>query len=218
MNTKDQIKDVAIRLFNEQGFGKITIRNIADTLGVDRRNVSYHYKSTDEILEVIAEEMWSKIQVERQKKRDFPSFENLNNEALMNYHLQNNYAFIYNDVNVIKHPCLQQKFQDLCQSMIKDNEESIAFAIKQGNMKPEPFPGAYYNLSITLWLIAIYGRQQQEIRKVRRSSTNQIKMIWSLILPHFTDKGVQSFITFFGKEFYESLGEPFNVKLNMQLF
>lgn len=218
MNTKDQIKDVAIQLFNEQGFGKISIRNIADVLKVDRRNVSYHYKTTDDILEVIAEEMWSKIQAERQKKRDFPSFENLNNEALMNYHLQNDYAFIYNDVNVIKHPCLHQKFQDLCQSMIKDNEESIAFAIKQGNMKKEPFPGAYYNLSITLWLIAIYGRQQQEIRKVRRSSTNQIKMIWSLILPHFTEKGVQSFITFFGKEFYESLGAPFNVQVNMQIF
>lgn len=218
MNAKLQIKEMAIQLFNEHGFGKITIRNIADALQVDRRNVSYHYKTTDDILEVVAEEMWAKIQSERQKKRDFPSFENLNNEALMNYHLQNDYAFIYNDVNVIKHPCLQQKFQNLCESMIKDNEESIAFAIKQGNMKQEPFPGAYYNLSITLWLIAIYGRQQQEIRKVKRSSTNQIKMIWSLILPHFTEKGVQSFITFFGQEFYDSLGEPFNVHVNMQIF
>ncbi len=37
------------------------------------------------------------------------------------------------------------------------------------------------------------------------------KTIWSILLPHFTIKGIESFKNFFGEDYYHSLGKPFDV-------
>lgn len=217
MNTKEKIIEVGKRLFNEQGFGAISIQDIANELGVNRRNIAYHFTNKDALLEVIAHEMWSKLDVERQKRRDFPSFENLNNEVKLYYAFQQEYAFIFNDLHVIKHPILEEKFRNFCLETIRDNEIAIAFAIKLGNMKVEPFPGAYYNLSLSIWVLALFWLPQQSIRKID-DPMEVSRVTWSLILPHFTDKGIESFKSFFGEDFYNNIGAPFKVDVHKAFF
>lgn len=217
MNTKEKIIEVAIQVFNERGFGPVSIQDIANELGVNRRNIAYHFNSKDELLAAIAEELWAGLEVERQKRRDFPSFENLTNETKMYYAFQQKYTFIFNDLNVIRHPLMAEKFRVFCLQTIKDNAEAIAFAIKLGNMKPEPFPGAYSHLSLAIWVLALFWRSQQLIREVDDNREGP-KVIWSLILPHFTEKGVASFKAFFGEDFYNSIGEPFEVDLGHAFF
>jgi len=215
--TKDRIIEASIRLFNEQGFGAISLHEIAQTLGISRGNLTYHFNTKDALLEVIADEMWAKIEVERQKRRDFPSFENIHNETQLYYAFQKEYAFIFNDLHVIKHPILEEKFRQFCLTTIKDNQAAIAFAIQLGNMKTEPFAGAYYNLCLSLWVLALFWLPQQAIRKVD-DKEEVIKVVWSLILPHFTPKGIESFKAFFGEEFYGSIGAPFSVQSHTSMF
>ena len=217
MNTKEKIIEVGKRLFNEHGFGAISIQDIANELEVNRRNIAYHFTNKDALLEVIALEMWSKLDVERQKRRDFPSFENLNNEVKLYYTFQKEYAFIFNDLHVIKHPILEEKFRNFCLETIRDNETAIAFAIKLGNMKAEPFPGAYYNLSLAIWVLALFWLPQQNIRKIE-DPREVSRVTWSLILPHFTDKGIESFKAFFGEDFYNNIGAPFKVDVHKAFF
>lgn len=217
MNTKEKIIETAIRVFNERGFGPVSIQDIANELGVNRRNIAYHFNSKDELLAAIADELWAGLEKERQRRRDFPSFENLTNETKMYYAFQKKYTFIFNDLNVIRHPLMAKNFRQLCMQTIKDNEAAIAFAIKLGNMKPEPFPGAYSNLSLAIWVLALFWRSQQVIRQVNESQEGP-KVIWSLILPHFTEKGIASFKAFFGEEFYNSIGDPFEVDLGHAFF
>ncbi|MEZ4885643.1 MAG: TetR/AcrR family transcriptional regulator [Chitinophagales bacterium] len=208
--TKNRIIETAIRLFNEQGFGAISLHEIAQQLSISRGNLTYHFPTKDALLQVISTEMWQKIEVERQKRRDFPSFENIYNETKLYYSFQQEYAFIFNDLHVITHPILEEKFREFCLTTIKDNHAAIAFAIKLGNMRPEPFAGAYYNLSLSIWTLALFGLPQQTIRKVKKRD-EVMKVVWSLILPHFTLKGIESFKSFFGEDFYNSMGEPFEV-------
>jgi hypothetical protein len=40
------------------------------------------------------------------------------------------------------------------------------------------------------------------------------KIIWSLMIPHFTDKGMQSFKKFFGEDYFNEISEPFEVNLS----
>jgi len=101
MKTKEKIMAVALDLFNEKGFGAVTMKQIADRMQVDRRNLSYHFNK-DTLLEALANQMWDKLEKERQKRRDFPSFENLDNETRMYYAFQKEYAFIFNDIKVIQ--------------------------------------------------------------------------------------------------------------------
>jgi len=216
MKTKEKIIATALQLFNEKGFGSVTMKHIADAMEVDRRNLTYHFNK-DALLETIANQMWEKLEKERQKRRDFPSFENLDNETKMYYAFQKEYAFIFNDIKVIQHPLLADKFQQLAMSSIKDNEASIAFAIKLGNINPEPFPGAYHNLCLSVWALTFFWTPQQAVRKVTDAPELR-KVVWSLILPHFTEKGIQSFKAFFGDEFFHTIGKPFDVDVNMAFF
>lgn len=217
MNTREKIKTVAIRLFNEKGFGSISIQDIANDLEVNRRNIAYHFPDKEILLKEIADELWEKLDREQQKRRDFPSFENLYNEVKMYAKFQREYAFVFNDLHMMKHPLLEKRFRDMCLSTIRDNEAAIAFAIKLGNMKPEPFPGAYHNLCLSIWALSLFWLQQQSIREVEDEEEVH-RVYWSLILPHFTSRGIESFKNFFGERFYEQIGEPFKVQLDGMFF
>ncbi len=217
MDTKERIIETAIAMFNERGYGAVTLQDIALKMGVNRRNIAYHFSNKEALLSIISQDLWQAIDQERHKRRDFPSFENVNNEIKMYLDLQRDYAFIFSDIHVNRHPILADRFQELCTETIRDNENAIAFAIKLGNMKEEPFPGAYYSLSLTIWIISMNWASQQIIRKGTELD-DVTKVVWSLMLPHFTESGLASFKAFFGEEYYNSLGKPFNVLSHVALF
>ena len=49
-STKQQIIDVAIKLFNDQGFSKVSVNEIIEKVGISKRTFYYHFKSKEEIL------------------------------------------------------------------------------------------------------------------------------------------------------------------------
>ena len=211
-NTRNKIIEFAIQYFNSEGFGAITLHELAKKLDISRGNLTYHFKDKDALLEAIVEEMWGKIEAETTKARQLPSFKNLHNTARLYYKVHQEYSFIFLDQNVLNHPSIKSKLKEITTQAIEDNKAAIAFAIKLGNMKPEPVPGMYYNIALIAWMLSFYWRSQQVIRG-EKSAEDSEKIIWSLLIPHFTKKGIQSFIDFFGEEYYKSLGEPFEVKL-----
>jgi len=48
--TRERILDVALELFNEQGYDKTSLREIADRLGVTKAALYYHFERKDQIL------------------------------------------------------------------------------------------------------------------------------------------------------------------------
>ena len=211
-NTRNKIIEFATQYFNKEGFGAISLHELAKKLEMSRGNLTYHFKDKDALLEAIVEEMWEKLEAETTKSRQLPSFKNLHNTARVYYRIHREYAFIFLDQNVLNHPSIKPKLQEVTRQAIEDNKAAIAFAIKIGNMKPEPVSGIYYNIALITWILSFYWRSQQVIRGEKTKEDSE-KIIWSLLVPHFTEKGIQSFIEFFGEEYYNSLGEPFEVKL-----
>jgi AcrR family transcriptional regulator len=49
-STRERILDVALQLFNEQGYDKTSLREIADRLGVTKAALYYHFESKEDIL------------------------------------------------------------------------------------------------------------------------------------------------------------------------
>ena len=212
-STKEKIMATATKSFNQNGFGAVTLHELAQTLGMSRGNLAYHFKDKNTLLEAIAAEMWAKIEASRNKSRQFPSFENLHNEVQLYYRFQKEYAFIFLDTHVLNHPTIKQKFRELTAQTIADNKAAIAFSIKIGNLKPEPVSGLYHNIALITWMLTFFWLPQQIIRGEKTGEDGE-KMIWSILLPHFTDKGIQSFKSFFGADYFESLGEPFEIDLS----
>ncbi len=216
IDTKKRIIATAISLYNEYGYGVITMRDIADKMQLDRRNVTYHYNK-EELLAAIAEQMWAELEACRAQKRDFPSFENLDKEVTLYSDLQSSYAFIFMDLHVIRHPLIHEKFKDFTNTLIADSQQAVAFAINQGNMKPESVPGTYNTICTAVWTITMSRLQLNALRGIHRHDEVR-KLIWSLIVPYFTDKGIAAFKSFFGEELYQNLGIPFDVRLNTVMF
>ena len=213
MSLRTKIIEEALLLFNEKGYGAVNLCEVAKSLSITRGNLTYHFSSKDDILSAIVEGMWSKIEAERAKSRQFPSFENLHNEVQLYYRFQKEYSFIFLDIHVLRHPIVEKQFREMTAQSIADNKATIAFSINAGNMRPEPIPGIHNHLAFAVWMLLFFWLEQQVIRGEKTEEDGE-KLIWSLLLPYFTEKGVQSFKSFFGKDYYESLGKPFEVDLS----
>lgn len=212
MSTKDRIVKTAIKLFNSKGFKVVSLNEIASNLGMSRGNLTYHFPDKNILLEEISTEMWSKIKEARLKSRNLPSFQNLHEEVQRYYKFQKEYAFIFLDRHLLNHPVVKKQFRKMTEQTIKDNEAAIAFAIELGNLEKEKIKGTYKNLAFITWMLTFFWLPQQLIRGERTSEDGE-KMIWSILLPHMTEKGINSFKKFFGEKYLSDLGDSFEIDL-----
>ncbi len=208
MTTRDKILATSKEQFNEQGFGEPTLNSIAQTIGISRGNLTYYFKDKDELLEALVAEMWEKYEHSIGKAMQFPSWESTNNATQAYLSLQKEYAFIFFDIKIASDPKVIQQIARMKKDTIERQMSTIAFSIQIGNMKAETIPGTYRNLCESLWMINFYWLISQSYRNENESSE---KVIWSSILPHFTEKGMQSFIKHFGQNYYDTIGERFDM-------
>ncbi|MFF5759566.1 TetR/AcrR family transcriptional regulator [Streptomyces longwoodensis] len=61
-NTRQRIQDVALELFAEQGYDKTSLREIAERLDVTKAALYYHFKTKEEILVSIFEDLTQPIE------------------------------------------------------------------------------------------------------------------------------------------------------------
>ncbi|MEU6481104.1 TetR/AcrR family transcriptional regulator [Streptomyces sp. NPDC047017] len=61
-NTRQRIQDVALELFAEQGYEKTSLREIAERLDVTKAALYYHFKTKEEIIVSLFEDLTQPIQ------------------------------------------------------------------------------------------------------------------------------------------------------------
>lgn len=52
-DTREKILETAKRLFNEQGFNVVSTRDIAETIGISKGNLTYYFKKKEDIIEAL---------------------------------------------------------------------------------------------------------------------------------------------------------------------
>ena len=62
-------------------------------------------------------------------------------------------------------------------------------------------------------MLSFFWLAQQIIRGEKTEEDGE-KMIWSMLIPHFTEKGIQAFKNFFGEAYYNNLGQPFEMDID----
>lgn len=213
MKTRQKIISEATKSYNRAGFSAINLFELANQLGISRGNLTYHFKDKESLLKAIADEMWYKIEVERAKSRQLPSFENLHNEIQLYFKFQKEYSFIFLDPHILAHPAIKSKLKEMTKQTIADIKAGIAFSISIGNVREEEIPGTYNNIAFLTWFLTFYWRSQQNICDEKNNIDGE-KLIWSMMAPHFTEKGTLSFIKFFGKDYFNDVDEPLDVNLS----
>jgi len=149
---------------------------------------------------------------------DLAAFSNLSLDIKTCGFLQKKYPFVFRDMSVLEHKAIKDVMTDWSQKTIKRNIGSFAFAIEIGNMKNEPFDGLYYQLAVNAWMISYYWVAQKAVRKVLKQDEAE-KMIWCSIIPHFTEKGMQAFKSYYGNKYLDKIGKSYlNYIEQKQLF
>ena len=212
MNTKEKIIATAITIFNKKGYSAVNLKELAQVLGISRGNLTYHFKNKEDLLTTIVKEMWEKMAKEKEKTLQVPSFENMHNQTQLYHKFQKEYAFIFLDPHVQNHPMVKDQFKAMIEKTITDFHTMIAMGIQIGTVKEETIPGTYQSLALSVWMVSFYWLSQQTtLDKVNDNADYGESIIWGLILPHLTEKGIAGFKKFFGATYYEKLGKPFNV-------
>ena len=205
LKTREKIVITGQQLFNQNGFGATTLYQIAQKLGISRGNLTYYFKDKAALLEAIAAEMAAKYTT-KMAANQFPSWENTNNATKAFHELQKEYAFIFKDKQVMAVPIVKAQIEQIYKDDLKRQMAMISFSIQVGNMRPEVIPGTYHNLCRTLWMNSFFWLMSDIFQDIDKE-TDWDKVAWSLILPHFTEKGLTAFKTHFGEAYYLSLGK-----------
>ena len=86
MNTKEKIFNISIDLFSKKGYDSVSLREIADGVGIKKSSIYSHYSSKEAILMDILEYFEEQFEYNQL----FDSTDNMlsnDNEILLNYHM-----------------------------------------------------------------------------------------------------------------------------------
>lgn len=100
--TKNNIIQKAIDLFNEHGTAAVSLNSLADALGISTGNLQYHYHNKEEILRAILEVMFNDWNVVYQEM-DTALFtmDTLRRTLRINFNLVWKYRFFYRELTAL---------------------------------------------------------------------------------------------------------------------
>jgi len=206
--TKTRIIEAAKPLFNAEGYGAPSLYQLSQKLGMSRGNLTYYFKDKETLLQTIVQEMWQKYELLMSQNTQHPSWESTNNSTLAFHELQEEYAFIFFDKQLLHIPQIKEQIIRIKDHHFQWQMSIIHFSIEIGNMKKENIKGTYHNLCRTIWNSSFFWLMS-EIYQKDKDEKDWGKYAWSIILPHFTSKGLKSFKKHFGVDYYNSLGKAF---------
>ena len=195
-STKERILNTAVDLFNSKGFVNVTMRNLADELGISLGNLTYHFKKKEDLMEAIHEQIDEERNVLLESVQMIPSIANIHQQMVPLLQLYERYRFLQQDILEINrgYPQLAEKKKDQIRNQVKYIKAIIDYSVGSGNMKPESRLGQYQQLAETVWMIITFWLTQRELRGQKGNLYNQARSaIWNLVIPLLTEKGESNF-------------------------
>lgn len=121
-NTKNNIINKARALFNQHGFGQVTLRMIANELSMSCGNLNYHFKKREDILEVLYFEMAEVFdkRIESLTETEL-SIVHLYKEVETSMERMYIYRFFWTDIyNILRiNPTIKEHFQSVYEQRIQ---------------------------------------------------------------------------------------------------
>ncbi len=215
MTTREKIIEESRKYFNQHGYAAASLYQIAQTIGISRGNLTYHFSDKEILLDLHLDNLKSEYDQSLMNSVVVPSWQSLNKATEYFHKIQLDYSFIFFDKKVVLLPKVTELIKSLRDNNIKTQMSMINISIQMGNMKKEPFAGVYHNLSRSIWMITYFWLLTKSFSGDKDVSWE--KIVWSMILPYFTTKGLSSFTEHFGKPYFNTLGVSYEKYLGNSL-
>jgi AcrR family transcriptional regulator len=146
MKTRDKIIIEAKRQLNEQGLDQVSIRSIADVLGISPGNLTYHFKNVDAIIFELYMELVEALSASIQEFQPHKlSMQWFYEQTVMNYRVMWDYRFLLLDFVTItrKNRQVKEHFRQLVAMRQLQFRMFADQMIANGIMQEERMPGLY---------------------------------------------------------------------------
>lgn len=207
-NTRQKILNQSRLLFNEFGYNQVTIRMIAEALGMSSGNLNYHFRKREDILEALYFEM---VAVFDQRVQELGqqqiSLSLMQSDVEASMERMIDYRFFWSDLHYLlkSSPKIKSHFVAVRAERVNGYQVVFGVLIKQAVLEPASFPQEHFflgNRMITYsntWLYAseLYSNDNSHIKTTRQATFHLLSMIY----PYLTTKGKKQFQLLF-KEFF----------------
>ena len=153
--TKNNILQKAIELFNENGTGSVSMNALAMSLGISAGNLQYHYKSKEDMIRAILEEMFTQFDVIYQPIEGTFTLDTLRQIMRLNFNLVWKYRFFYRELAALlrNDATLAKRFRTIHTQRIEEQEALIKQLIDSGGVKSDLSPDELRNIVLIGWVL-----------------------------------------------------------------
>lgn len=197
-NTKSKILTTALKLFNEFGLAKVTLRNIAKKMGISQGNLCYHYKKREDILEALYYQLVALMdEVVHQAGMSLPTLSSsFQTSKRMMQHFYDYRFFMLDFVQIMReNKSIHHHYKALSTLRKQQFLGMFELWIHEGLMRPEEFEGEFDNLYLRsnilgdFWLSSAIVQEELNADLVARYN----HIIFQNLYPYLTPKGKKQF-------------------------
>ena len=197
MSIKEKIKSTAITLFNERGLSSVTMRQLAEALGISPGNLTYHFKTKASLLEQIYQMMHA-------ESSDYISLDGYitlhhYQELLRQFYLlRQHYRFFFNDLVYIRnqYPEVSRMHQATNLVRFRNARMLVDYFVESGRMVKEEPPLDYDRLIHSIWMINTFWPAQEQVldsAEYQVNKTTPVEIAWQLLYPYLTESGKEEY-------------------------
>lgn len=202
--SKEKILQKALELFNINGFGNVSIRQIAAELNISHSNLIYHYKTKNDMADALHTELLQKaVALNTSVKKSENFIENLFNSTKTGFEILYDYRFFMIDLNEIlkENTLLKSAFLEVEKVRSKMYKDVIEKGIIQGNFRKELYENEY---DFFIEQIKIYSDSWITSSQIYHSGSTKedvidhyVGLFIKMFVPYFTENIQTQFLKMF---------------------
>ncbi|GAA4968295.1 TetR/AcrR family transcriptional regulator [Algibacter aquimarinus] len=198
-NTKEIILKTALDLFNTQGMAKVTLRAIANKMGISQGNLNYHFKKREDIVEAlyfqIVENINQAVTNSMQSQNHLEALFGVSKTIMFTFY---KYQFFLLDFVLImrEHKTIKQHYIMLIKQREAEFLNMTKILIDYNILRQPIFLNEYNNLFKRFQILSDFWMSSVVVErgKITKASVDEYsEIIYQSIFPYLTLKGQEQF-------------------------
>ncbi|MEM6843118.1 MAG: TetR/AcrR family transcriptional regulator [Bacteroidota bacterium] len=201
MSTQQKILEASLQLFNDRGISTVSLRDIADEVGISVGNLQYHFKKREDIIEALYFELVGKIDSVFSLKTD-DLLQSALNVLVEVFTILYEYHFFLLDFTTItrKNQKIKSHYAELSRRRAEAFLKAVDDLIENGFFREELLKNEYQSLFKRIEVISNFWFSSILIQAdvLSESSIKEYSLLISQsIYPYLTDEAKSQYATIF---------------------
>lgn len=194
MKTRDRIIVEATHLFNSHGVQNVSTRDIAKAVQISHGNLTYHFPSKSVIIGGIYTYLEDFLDGRINPRGKF-TLQHMDKLLYVFAKVREQYRFLFLDIVEIGriYPAVAQKHGKIMTKRLREIRALLEHYASIGLLQHAKNAKQFDQLAHSIWFMSAFWLSQEVIvGKDRQEASVEygIEMIWNLVIPHLTQKGL----------------------------